>query len=95
LTDESRRRFLTGAAALAAAATTPLAVSRLSSTASNRRMAFELNETGAIVYQRYREGRGVSSIAVEIADRYEVSLDDAARDVRGYVEQLRRVGLVT
>ncbi len=55
---------------------------------------YRLNETGAFVWQRLRDGASVDEAARALAERFETSLETAAADTRRLVEQLTADGLI-
>lgn len=56
---------------------------------------WQLNATGAVVYEKLRAGQSVAETAAELVDRFDVPLDTAERDVRALQDLLSDEGLLT
>lgn len=55
---------------------------------------WNLNPTGALVLQTLLAGGTAEQAARALADQYAVDLDNASRDVRELVDELRSAGLL-
>ena len=56
--------------------------------------SFTLNATGITVLEGLRDGLGTDRIAEALAERFEVTPEEAARDVADFVDHLRAFRLV-
>lgn len=56
---------------------------------------WQLNRTGALVLTLLRDGAAPQQVANTLADRHDLSTEQAAADVAALVERLRTAGLVT
>ncbi len=56
---------------------------------------WQLNLTGALVLALLLDGAAPQQVARTLADRHEVSIEQAAADVAALVERLRTAALVT
>ncbi len=56
---------------------------------------YKLNETAQIVWKRVADGLPAETIAKEIAEQYDVTEEEALRDVADLIAQLKREDLVT
>ena len=56
---------------------------------------WQLNRTGALVVTLLRDGAAPQQVAKTLADRHDVSTEQAAADVTALVERLCIAGLVT
>lgn len=56
--------------------------------------SFTLNPTGLTLLEGLREGRSPDELAADLADRFEVTPEEAARDVDDFLERLRSFRLV-
>lgn len=56
---------------------------------------FSLNVTGSIVWRLAQDGRDVASICDEVGERFEVSREECAGDVRALLSELNAAKLVS
>lgn len=59
----------------------------------NYREPVAVNETGAMILQNYLETAKELEAAAVLSKEYEIGMDEALEDVRGFLEQLRRQGI--
>jgi Coenzyme PQQ synthesis protein D (PqqD) len=55
---------------------------------------FSLNSVAAYIWRRLDERSDLDSIAVELLDRFDVGREEAERDVRDFMEELLKAGLI-
>ncbi|OAQ20357.1 HPr-rel-A system PqqD family peptide chaperone [Thermosulfurimonas dismutans] len=55
--------------------------------------SYTVNETGLFILQKLKEGLSPTAIVEAILEEYEVSPEEAERDVEEFLEGLRRFGL--
>jgi hypothetical protein len=55
---------------------------------------YTLNEVASVVWQIIDDQHSLDQIAAELCDRYEVTLEQARRDVVDLIDSLREAGLV-
>jgi len=55
---------------------------------------YRLNETGQIVWQAIAAGKKEEDIAVDLSRAYEISEEDALRDVSDLVAQMKKAALI-
>jgi hypothetical protein len=53
-----------------------------------------LNEAGQVLWARLQDGATRTQLVESLTDQFEISAEVAARDVDGFVEQLRAMGLI-
>ncbi|MGO9121114.1 MAG: PqqD family protein [Desulfomonilaceae bacterium] len=53
-----------------------------------------LNPTGRRVWELLAEDRSLEDLAAEIAERFEVDHENALADVRAFLDDIRRLGLL-
>ena len=56
---------------------------------------FTVNRTGLIIWQLLAKGRTLPEISKELCRRFEVSPDQARDNVRGFVDSMKHVELVS
>jgi len=56
--------------------------------------SFTVNTSGGVVIKLLAKGMSNEETAIELADTYDIKLNDAHSDVRDFVDQLRFTGLV-
>lgn len=56
--------------------------------------AFTLNESGTDMLRLFCQGKKISSIAQEIAEIYQVPMEQVTKDVTSFAEKLHRKGLL-
>ena len=56
--------------------------------------SFQVSETGLFILSGLKSGRADEEIAQTLAGKYEVSLEDAQRDMADFRASLKNVGLV-
>ena len=56
---------------------------------------FSLNVTGSVVWRMAQDGRNVASICDEVGERFDVSRDECAGDVRALLSELNAAKLVS
>lgn len=57
------------------------------------RAPIAMNETGATILQSYLQTGEEQEAAAILSKEYEIGMDEALEDVRGFLEQLRRQGI--
>jgi hypothetical protein len=55
---------------------------------------YRFNGTGTLVWKLLESPRTVLQLATEVSEQYEVTVEEAERDVAEFVSEMRRVGLV-
>ncbi len=55
--------------------------------------SYTVNETGLFILRQLKEGRSASEIAARLEEEYEVSPQEALRDVYEFLDVLKRLGL--
>ncbi|OGR47182.1 MAG: hypothetical protein A2X40_05535 [Elusimicrobia bacterium GWC2_65_9] len=55
---------------------------------------FSLNATGALVFRLARQGNGPGEIAALLAEEYDVTPEDAAKDAADFLMALKDFGLL-
>ncbi len=55
--------------------------------------SYTVNETGLLILKKLREGLGPEEIAEAMSEEYEVSPEEALRDVQDFLETIARFGL--
>ncbi|MBI5397739.1 MAG: PqqD family protein [Verrucomicrobia bacterium] len=55
--------------------------------------SFQVSQTGLAILGALRDGKGDDEIAQSLVKKYEVTLEDAKRDVADFRGQLKTVGL--
>jgi|GEM_PF-395620 len=53
-----------------------------------------LNETGSLVWTLLEEDRSVEDLATAVAERFDVDFERAFADVRSFLDEIARMGLV-
>ena len=53
-----------------------------------------LNDTGSFVWTLLAEDRSVDDLAAAVAERFDVDLERANADVRSFLDELARLGLL-
>lgn len=56
--------------------------------------SFQVSQTGLVVLNGLRDGRGEEEIARQLADNYEVPWEDARRDITEFRVSLKTLGLL-
>lgn len=56
--------------------------------------AFTLNESGTDMLRLFCQGKKISSISQEIAEIYQVPMEQVTKDVTSFAEKLHRKGLL-
>jgi len=56
--------------------------------------SFQVSQTGLLILSGLRAGKADEEIAQSLAEKYEVSLEDAQRDVADFRASLKNLGLV-
>jgi len=57
--------------------------------------SFTVNTSGGVVIKLLAKGMTNDEAATELADTYDIKLNEAHSDVRDFVDQLRFTGLIT
>ena len=65
----------------------------VTSTASAQQM-IKLNETGAFLFEKCKEGINEEALVTALLDEYDVSRELAAADVARFIDNLRANGLI-
>jgi hypothetical protein len=55
---------------------------------------YTLNETGSGIWQMIQEGKPIPEIASLVCGEYEVSAEEAAKDIYSFMKDLRLAGLL-
>ena len=53
-----------------------------------------LNKTAAIIWEKYSDTSEPDTIASALCERFEITLDEARRDVEDTIKQLEEIGLL-
>ncbi len=56
--------------------------------------SFQVSETGLVILGKLRDGHSDEAIAQALAEKYEVSLEDAQRDVADFRASLKNLNLI-
>lgn len=64
----------------------------ISSSVGNMNSLFHLNETAALIFEKAKEGTGEAAICEAVVQEFEVTPDQAAKDVDDLLNQLLEIG---
>ena len=56
--------------------------------------SFQVSATGLLILGALREGKSRETIALAITEKYDVSLEDAQRDVEDFLASLKNLGFI-
>ena len=56
--------------------------------------SYQVNPTGMFIFKELRADRCVSEIVLLLTDAFDVSAEEASRDVVDFIERLKRYGIV-
>ena len=62
--------------------------------AKNFNMTINLNETGAFIWKQLEKRTSEKKIVLALTKEYDVSLETAQKDVKAYVEALKKANLL-
>lgn len=54
----------------------------------------KLNEVGGLCWSLLKEPKTVGSLALELQSHYEITAEEAERDVEAFLDQLSQLGLI-
>lgn len=55
---------------------------------------FVLNELGAFLWERLSDAKDADALLAAVLEEYEVSAEEAARDIAAFLEQLRQLEII-
>jgi len=61
---------------------------------TNAGILFSLNHVGGLIWERLRAGKSENEIARMLAERFQISLDQALKDIRSFSAELRNKQLL-
>lgn len=53
----------------------------------------KINATGAMIYEKLRDGYSISEISDYISQKYEIGINESSNDVNAFVDKLRTFGV--